>query len=90
MASSSSSTRLIVIAVLVSFVGGCWIGMGSDDPGDAFCVVTTATAAQHPGAAPGQLTDQPETGCLPGEPQVCGRFEGEADEQRFVSDECGD
>jgi hypothetical protein len=88
MASSASNTRLIVLAVIAAFIGGCWMGMGTDSSGDAFCVVTSETAAQHPGAAPGQLTDKPESGCLPGEPQVCGRFEGEGDNQHFESDEC--
>jgi hypothetical protein len=88
MASSSSNTRLIVLAVLAAFIGGCWMGQGTQSTGDGFCVVSDATAAQHPGAAPGQLVDQPETGCLPGEAQVCGRFEGEGDDQHFESDQC--
>jgi hypothetical protein len=88
MASSASNSRLIAVAFIATFIGGCWMGMRTDSTGDAFCVVTADTAAQHPGAAPGQLTDKPESGCLPGEAEVCGRFDGEGDDQHFQSDEC--
>jgi hypothetical protein len=91
MASTSGNTRLAVAATIVSFVAGCWIGMGSEAEGDAYCVVTGASAPGRPGYAPGQLAPLPEgaTGCQPGEPMVCGRFEPElGEERRFVSDAC--
>jgi hypothetical protein len=90
MPASSNNTRLVVIAGVLAFVGGCWMGMGSDTAGEPFCVVTPASAAQHPGTAPGQLAAMPAGGCQPGEQQICGRYEGEGDDQKFVSDKCPD
>lgn len=91
MAAGSGSTRIFVVAGVLSFIAGCWMGQGSVTTGQPFCVVTPATAAQHPGIAPGQLTEMPSGGCAPGESKVCGRFEGEGDQhqQQFVSDKCG-
>jgi hypothetical protein len=73
------NTRLVVVAGIAAFVAGCWVGMGSDTTGQPFCV-----------AAPGQLVAMPASGCAPGETKICGRFEGEADNQAFVSDKCPD
>jgi hypothetical protein len=90
MASGRSNGRLIAVAGVAAFIAGCWMGMGSDSTGDPYCVVTTATAAQR-GAAAGQLVPEPSSGCLPGESEVCGRYEPETgDERQFVSDECPD
>jgi hypothetical protein len=44
----------------------------------------------HPGVAPGQLTDKPATGCVPGEQTVCGTWEGADEDRHFVSDQCPD
>jgi hypothetical protein len=80
---------LIVIGV-AAFLGGCWVGMGSDSSGESYCVVTDASAPAHPGLAPGQLADMPAAGCLPGEQEVCGSFEGSGEDRKFVSDTCSD
>ena len=91
MASASSNGRLIGVAGLVAFIAGCWMGMGSESDGDPYCVVTSASAASRPGFAPGQLVDQTGTGCQPGEPEVCGRWEPESgDDRSFESDTCPD
>jgi hypothetical protein len=81
---------MFVIVGVAAFLGGCWVGMGSRSSGEAYCVVTDASAASHPGVRPGQLVDMPAGGCLPGEQEVCGRFEGSGDERRFVSSGCPD
>jgi hypothetical protein len=85
---ANGNTRLVLVAGVAAFIAGCWVGMGSDTSGQPFCVVTDATAAQHPGMVSGQLAEQPASGCLPGEQEVCGRYEGSGDEQHFVSDRC--
>jgi hypothetical protein len=90
MAKSSSNTRTFLIIGIAAFLGGCWVGMGSDSSGSSYCVVTDATASMHPGVAPGQLADKPATGCVPGEPEVCGSWAGSDDERHFVSDQCPD
>ena len=65
--------------------------MGSDDGGDAFCVVTTASAPSRPGFAPGQFVERTGDECQAGETTVCGSFEpATGDDREFVSDECAD
>jgi hypothetical protein len=99
MASSTSgtNTRLGVVVVLVSFIAGCWMGMGTDETGDVYCVVTGASVAVRPGLVPGQLAEpivsddedeDDDDSCEAGETQVCGTFEGEDDDRRFESEEC--
>ncbi len=88
MAVNASGARVWIVAGLVAFVAGCWVGMGSDTTGQPFCVVNDATAPAHPGVAPGQVVPAPAGGCLPGEQQVCGRIEGSGDQQKFHSDRC--
>ncbi len=88
MAINASGTRLVLVAGIGAFVAGCWVGMGSDTSGEPFCVVNDATAAQHAGTAPGQVVPAPAGGCQPGEQEVCGRVEGEGNQQKFVSDRC--
>lgn len=91
MASTSSNGKLIASALLAAFIGGCWMGMGSESAGEAYCVVTTASAAARPGYAAGQLVERSTFDCQPGEPQVCGRFSpGTGDDRRFESDRCPD
>jgi hypothetical protein len=90
MAKSSSNTRTFLIIGIAAFLGGCWVGMGSDSSGSSYCVVNDATASMHPGVAPGQLADKPATGCVPGEQEVCGSWAGSDDERHFVSDQCPD
>jgi hypothetical protein len=51
-------------------------------------VVVPETAAAHPGFTPGQFVEQPEGGCLAGEHEVCGEFQGSNESQEFVSDSC--
>jgi hypothetical protein len=95
MASSNrgTNTRLGVVIVLVAFIAGCWMGMGTDATGDVYCVVSGASVAVRPGQVPGQLAEPvaaegDEDGCAAGETQVCGSFEGEGDDRRFESEEC--
>lgn len=91
MASKSGNTKLVLVAAVAAFIAGCWTGMGTDDGGaDAYCVVTAASAPTRAGSSPGQLVERQGDDCQPGEPQVCGSYEGPADDQRFVSDECDD
>jgi hypothetical protein len=90
MATSSSNTRTFLIIGIAAFLGGCWVGMGTDDSGQSYCVVTDQTASMHPGVAPGQLADKPATGCVPGEQTVCGSWEGSDEDRHFVSNECPD
>jgi hypothetical protein len=91
MASAASNGRLIAVTGIAAFIAGCWVGMGSESEGDAYCVVTGASAAGRPGFAPGQLVDQTADGCQPGETEVCGTFEPETgDDRRFVPDRCPD
>src|SRR5262247_1224554 len=73
MAASSSNTRTFLIIGIAAFLGGCWVGMGTDDSGQAYCVVTDQTASMHPGVAPGQLADKPATGCVPSSAKVAWR-----------------
>lgn len=81
---------MLVVIGVAAFLGGCWVGMGSESDGQAYCVVTDATAPSHPGVLPGQLVDRPAAGCLPGEQEVCGQFEGSGEDRRFESDSCPD
>jgi hypothetical protein len=103
MASASSSGRLGVVVAILGFVAGCWAGMGADESGDLYCVVTGESAATRPGAVPGQIVESTPDGdsgddgddggaCQAGEPRVCGQFEDgdEGEDRRFVSDECPD
>jgi hypothetical protein len=91
MASKSGNGRLVVVAAIAAFIAGCWMGMGSEDGGDAYCVVTTSSAASRPGFAPGQFVEQSGGECQAGEPTVCGTFEPETgDDRQFVSEDCGD
>jgi len=88
---SAGNARLLIVAAIAAFIAGCWMGMGSDDGGDAFCVVTTASAPSRPGFAPGQLVERSGSECQAGEPTVCGSFEpSTGDDRQFVSDECAD
>ena len=88
---SASSGRTLALAGLATFMAGCWLGMGTDDSGgEPFCVVTEATAWQYPENAAGDIVDQPSDGCLPGEPEVCGRWEGSGENRSFESDQCDD
>jgi hypothetical protein len=90
-AKSGSGARILVVAVVASFIGGCWVGMGSDSSGDAYCVVTMASAPARPGFSPGQFVERTGDGCQPGEPVVCGTYEPESgDDREFVADECPD
>jgi hypothetical protein len=85
-----TNTRPLVLAGVAAFMAGCWIGMGSESSGEPFCVVTADSAAARAGVPAGQLVEQPSDGCLPGEPEVCGRFENGDDDEHFVSDSCPD
>jgi hypothetical protein len=91
MASKSGVARVGVVAVIAAFIGGCWVGMGSDASGDEYCVVTVASAGSRPGFTPGQFVERSGDDCQPGEPVVCGTYEPETgDDRRFVSAECPD
>jgi hypothetical protein len=91
MASRSGNGRLVGVAAIAAFIAGCWMGMGSEEGGDSYCVVTTSSAASRPGYAPGQLVAQSGGECQAGEPTVCGNFEPETgDDREFVSNECSD
>jgi hypothetical protein len=91
MARSSGNARLLVVAAVAAFIAGCWMGMGSEDGGNAYCVVTTASAPSRAGFAPGQFVEQSGDECQAGEPTVCGSFEPETgDDRQFVSEECAD
>jgi hypothetical protein len=88
---SSGNARLLVVAAIAAFIAGCWMGMGSDEGSDAYCVVTTASAPSRAGFAPGELVERSGDECQAGEPTVCGSFEPETgDDRQFVSDECAD
>ncbi len=88
---SGGSARLAIVAIIVAFIAGCWTGMGSETAGDAFCVVTVASAPARPGFAPGQIVERSGDQCQEGEATVCGRYEPETGEdRRFVSEECED
>lgn len=90
-ASGSSTGRLLAVAGVGAFIAGCWVGMGSKSTGDAYCVVTGSSAASRPGYVAGQFVEKTTEECMPGEPEVCGRFEPEeGDDRRFESDECDD
>jgi hypothetical protein len=80
--------RWLAVGGIALFVGGCWAGMGSEASGSQYCVVVPETALAHPGATPGQLVEEPEGGCMDGETQVCGQFEGDDESQEFVSESC--
>jgi hypothetical protein len=51
-------------------------------------VVVPETALSHPGFTAGQFVEQPEGGCLDGEHEVCGEFQGDDESREFVSDSC--
>ncbi|HET6949627.1 MAG TPA: hypothetical protein VFI47_04580 [Acidimicrobiales bacterium] len=88
---SASSGRTIAVAGIATFMAGCWVGMGAEgSTGDAYCVVTDATAWQYTDHGPGDIVDEPSGGCLPGEPEVCGRWSGSGEEREFESDRCPD
>lgn len=88
---SSGNARLLVVAIIAAFIAGCWMGMGSEEGGDAYCVVTTASAPSRAGFAPGQFVERTGDECQAGEPTVCGSFEPETgDDRTFVADECAD
>jgi hypothetical protein len=87
---ATANGRVLAIVGVVIFMAGCLTGMRSDTSGEQYCVVTPGTAAAHPGFEPGQFVEQPEDGCLDGEHEVCGRFEGSGDSRRFESDKCPD
>jgi hypothetical protein len=88
---AGNGAKLGVVAVIASFIGGCWVGMGTDTSGDAYCVVTTASAGSRPGFAPGQFVERTGDDCQPGEPVVCGAYEPETgDDRTFVSAKCPD
>lgn len=78
----------MIVAAVGGFIAGCWAGMGSTEGSPAYCVVTVASAPGRPGFAPGQLVEQEGGECNPGEPVVCGTFEGAGDDRRFSSDDC--
>ena len=91
MAKAPGNTRLIGVAAIAAFMAGCWVGMGSESTGQAYCVVTGSSAASRPGYVAGQLVEKSTLECLPGEPQVCGEWEPETgDDRHFVSDRCPD
>jgi hypothetical protein len=90
MATKSGNGRLVVVAAIAAFIAGCWTGMGTDDGGDAYCVVNVASAPQRPGFAPGQLVARDADGCLDGEARVCGTLETSGEPDSFVSDQCKD
>jgi len=85
------NTRLIGVAAIAAFIGGCWVGMGSESAGDTYCVVTGSSAASRPGYLPGQLVEESTSECQPGEPTVCGTWDPETgDDRHFESDRCPD
>jgi hypothetical protein len=89
MAKGLRNGRLIGVAGVTAFIAGCWVGMDSESAGDAYCVVTAASAGARPGHAAGQLVERSAPGCEPGEPVVCGRFEPEiGEDRRFESARC--
>jgi hypothetical protein len=80
--------RWLAAGGVALFLGGCWAGMGSESSGTEYCVVIPETVAAHPGYTAGQLVEQPEGGCLDGEPEVCGEFQGDDEDRHFESDSC--
>jgi hypothetical protein len=87
----SGNARLVAVAAIAAFIAGCWMGMGSEDGGEAYCVVTIGSAPSRAGFAPGQLVERSGSECQPGEPTVCGSYEpSSGDDRRFISDECKD
>jgi hypothetical protein len=80
--------RWLAAGGVALFLGGCMAGMGSESSGAQYCVVVPETAAAHPGFTPGQFVEQPEGGCLDGEHEVCGQFEGSDESRQFESDSC--
>lgn len=84
----AANGRVLAIGGVLLFMGGCWAGMRSETEGEQYCVVVPETAAAHPGFAPGQFVEEPETGCLEGEHEVCGHFTGEDEGRTFESDNC--
>jgi hypothetical protein len=83
-----ADARWLAVGGLAVFLGGCWTGMKSESSGEQYCVVVLETAAAHPGFTPGQFVEEPEGGCLDGEHEVCGQFEGDDEDRRFESDSC--
>jgi hypothetical protein len=84
----TANGRVLAIGGVLLFVGGCWAGMRSETSAETFCVVVPETADAHPGFTPGQFVEEPDDGCLEGEHEVCGVFEGSDENRRFVSDDC--
>lgn len=88
---SAGNARLVIVAAIAAFIAGCWMGMGSDEGSDAYCVVTAASAPARAGFSAGQFVERTGDDCQAGEPTVCGTYEPETGEdRRFVSDECAD
>lgn len=88
MAMTADRARLAAVAAIGGFIAGCWAGVGSTDGSPAYCVVTVASAPGRPGNAPGQFVPQQDGECNPGEPVVCGTFDGADDQATFSSDKC--
>jgi hypothetical protein len=80
--------RWLAAGGVALFLGGCIAGMRSESSGAQYCVVVPETVAAHPGFTAGQFVEEPEGGCLDGEHEVCGQFEGDDEAQRFESDSC--
>ncbi|HET6665142.1 MAG TPA: hypothetical protein VFG94_12820 [Acidimicrobiales bacterium] len=80
--------RWLALGGAALFMGGCWAGMRSESSGTQYCVVVPETVVAHPGFTAGQFVEAPEGGCLDGEPEVCGHFEGSDEDRHFESDSC--
>ena len=80
--------RWLAAGGVALFLGGCIAGMRSESSGAQYCVVVPETVAAHPGFTAGQFVEEPEGGCLDGEHEVCGQFEGDDEAQRFESESC--
>jgi hypothetical protein len=87
MAVTSDSVRLAVIAAVGGFIAGCWATTNTEG-GDAYCVVNVASAPGRPGFSPGQIVEQQDGECNPGEPVVCGSFQVSGENRTFESDSC--
>ncbi|MGH9192503.1 MAG: hypothetical protein ACRDZ0_08520 [Acidimicrobiales bacterium] len=83
-----ADARWLAVGGLAVFLGGCWTGMKSESSGEQYCVVVPDTAGCHTGFKPGLLVEERVCGCLDGEHEVCGRFEGDDEARRFESDSC--
>jgi hypothetical protein len=87
---ATANGRLLAAGGVLAFLAGCLTGMRSQESGESYCVVVPATVAAHPGFTAGQFVEEPDDGCLDGEHEVCGRFEGSDESRRFVSESCPD